>query len=482
MKADVLLLWLFFWFHDVMAQKGLQCFVPGECLDSQILGATPTNSSRECWRHCQSVTGCTWFTFYKDSQVCTPLSGCLRLSNEKCQENCISGEEECPEVQCGVHGRCYGALEGIRKVANAKECASMCGQRDECFWNTYDPEHESCLMTNDCPLLDRTCSNCSSSERDCTAEMDANINTSIEDDPKGTSGLLMGTCLSLKQHYFNLDSNTTGKCKLPTFAVNTIVQHTMVDNVLHGCGHIPSDGVVCFKYNADKMYWIRTDLLKIMGGSLLYLLPIPNRGILILIKSNILYLYNGKKIEQVSKGFPFSTPWFQTPFCRTVISSDEILVGFSHQYINRTIKAYPQLRSINIKTGVFNNIKLPNLVLMDSVCGAFGPKGNRKVAIFGGRFVKNGKPERDFDRTLILDWNSKTFVAHGSSVKTSTSDIWEQTVAHRDTFLFYESDYTGTRIYKFDINGTETPISYLGVMPATCFNLANIPEEVAGCK
>ncbi|TRY71929.1 hypothetical protein TCAL_14859 [Tigriopus californicus] len=175
MKADAFILGLFFWFHNAVAQKGLQCFVPGECLDSQILGATPTNSSRECWRHCQSVTGCTWFTFYKDSQVCTPLSGCLRLSNEKCQDNCISGEEECPEVQCGVHGRCYGALEGIRKVANAKECASMCRHRDECFWNTYDPEHESCMMTNDCPLLDRSCSNCSSSERDCTAEMDANM-------------------------------------------------------------------------------------------------------------------------------------------------------------------------------------------------------------------------------------------------------------------------------------------------------------------
>eukprot|EP00094_Tigriopus_californicus_P014097 TCALIF_13653-PA protein Name:"Protein of unknown function" AED:0.30 eAED:0.30 QI:0/1/0/1/1/1/2/0/225 len=224
------------------------------------------------------------------------------------------------------------------------------------------------------------------------------------------------------------------------------------------------------------------DFLERKGGSLLYLLPIHNRGILILIKSNILYLYNGKKVEQVSKGFPFSTRWFQIPFCRTVISSDEILVGFSLLAINRKGEEYPNLRSINIKTGAVDKIKLPNLELMTSICGAFGPKGNRKVAIFGGKYFKNGKLGRDFDRTLILDWNSKTILADGPSLKDASPNRWGQTIAHRDTFLYYKSVNHETRIYKFDINGTETPIPYLGKIPATCYNLANIPEDVAGCK
>ncbi|TRY72241.1 hypothetical protein TCAL_16136 [Tigriopus californicus] len=102
-----------------------------------------------------------------------------------------------------------------------------------------------------------------------------------------------------------------------------------------------------------------------------------------MIKSNILYLYNGKKIEEVSKEFPFSTPWFQIPFCRTVISSDEILVGFSRKpYIAKGVE-HPILAQSTSKLGP-STISLPNLELMNSICGAFGPQGNRKVAIFGG--------------------------------------------------------------------------------------------------
>ena len=50
------------------------------------------------------------------SQICTLLSGCLELGNTKCGQDCISGQEECPQLQCGVKGVCIGALEGIRKV------------------------------------------------------------------------------------------------------------------------------------------------------------------------------------------------------------------------------------------------------------------------------------------------------------------------------------------------------------------------------
>ncbi|XP_059085583.1 uncharacterized protein LOC131882454 isoform X2 [Tigriopus californicus] len=151
----------------LISSPGIQCFVPGECLDSQILDARPTDTSRACLNLCQNLTGCEWFTWYTDSKVCTSLSGCLSLTEEKCGSNCISGEQECPEIQCGIQGRCYGALEGIRKVGSDKECGSICGQRSECTWFSYSNQTNSCTMTNDCPALDRSCDDCLASETSC---------------------------------------------------------------------------------------------------------------------------------------------------------------------------------------------------------------------------------------------------------------------------------------------------------------------------
>ena len=33
--------------------EGIQCFIPGECLDSQTLELTSTNTSTECLKVCQ---------------------------------------------------------------------------------------------------------------------------------------------------------------------------------------------------------------------------------------------------------------------------------------------------------------------------------------------------------------------------------------------------------------------------------------------
>ncbi|TRY79456.1 hypothetical protein TCAL_09787 [Tigriopus californicus] len=156
----------------LISSPGIQCFVPGECLDSQILDARPTDTSRACLNLCQNLTGCEWFTWYTDSKVCTSLSGCLSLTEEKCGSNCISGEQECPEIQCGIQGRCYGALEGIRKVGSDKECGSICGQRSECTWFSYSNQTNSCTMTNDCPALDRSCDDCLASETSCAVTTD----------------------------------------------------------------------------------------------------------------------------------------------------------------------------------------------------------------------------------------------------------------------------------------------------------------------
>eukprot|EP00095_Tigriopus_kingsejongensis_P004225 maker-scaffold74_size411160-snap-gene-3.17 protein:Tk04225 transcript:maker-scaffold74_size411160-snap-gene-3.17-mRNA-1 annotation:"type iv pilus-associated protein" len=106
----------------VVNAAGLQCFVDGECLDSMLIDVEPTNTSSMCLHHCQNTRGCEWFTWYKDTSLCASLSVCLRLNGTYCGDNCVSGEVECPEFYCGVKGKCLGALEGMRLVADVAEC------------------------------------------------------------------------------------------------------------------------------------------------------------------------------------------------------------------------------------------------------------------------------------------------------------------------------------------------------------------------
>lgn len=149
-----------------VSRREIQCFVDGECLDSQILDFRKTNNSQECLKACQATQGCEWFTFYEDTMTCTSLSGCIGLSTEKCGD-CTSGEEECPEFICGVQGKCFGALEGIRKVEDIMECKTICRNRPECKWYTYEAAEKACTITNDCPVLDKTCKHCMSYENAC---------------------------------------------------------------------------------------------------------------------------------------------------------------------------------------------------------------------------------------------------------------------------------------------------------------------------
>ena len=152
----------------VHSSEYLKCFVPGECRDSQILDVTSQNDSTRCLRHCQATQGCEWFTFYEDSKACASLSGCLDLNATYC-DRCISGETECPEYTCGVQGKCFGAMEGVRLVNNTDDCQSECSKRAECNWHSFVPSSKSCILTNDCPALDKTCTDCVASEKGCTS-------------------------------------------------------------------------------------------------------------------------------------------------------------------------------------------------------------------------------------------------------------------------------------------------------------------------
>lgn len=79
----------------------------------------------------------------------------------------ISAEEECPHFKCGLVGKCFGALEGIRKTESVMECMVTCQNREECEWYVFDKAASTCTLSNDCPALDKSCQTCKAYQKGC---------------------------------------------------------------------------------------------------------------------------------------------------------------------------------------------------------------------------------------------------------------------------------------------------------------------------
>ncbi|TRY63446.1 hypothetical protein TCAL_16607 [Tigriopus californicus] len=107
-------------------------------------------------------------------------------------------------------------------------------------------------------------------------------------------------------------------------------------------GHYSNILIACYKFDTEKKAWDKTDHLMLKNRFFSFL-PIPNRGILILTGSKSVYMYGGMKIQKVMEGFPLTSTSFKGSFCRTVVATDEILVGFT--------QSTTPLRSINLNTG-----------------------------------------------------------------------------------------------------------------------------------
>ena len=131
------------------------------------------------------MTGCEWFTFYQKMETCVGLTGCIRLEPINEMDKIISGERECPEYHCEEQGMCLGALEGIlnlfsihllmfssglMKTDNISSCHTKCTKHNRCFWATYNTNNNICLLTNDCPAMDKACKNCTAMEKGCWKE------------------------------------------------------------------------------------------------------------------------------------------------------------------------------------------------------------------------------------------------------------------------------------------------------------------------
>ena len=91
-----------FFLPSIFAQS---CFVPGECTESNLISAQPTDDANGCLKLCQNTTECTWFTYITYAGLCETLKNCGLLSVSNCAD-CVSGEVTCTVPECNVNGLC----------------------------------------------------------------------------------------------------------------------------------------------------------------------------------------------------------------------------------------------------------------------------------------------------------------------------------------------------------------------------------------
>lgn len=238
---------------SVALENGLTCFEPGQCLDSLMLDLGPSKSSSDCLHKCQDeVEGCEWFTYYKDSLQCISLTTCLNLTKEGCTD-CISGEKECPEPICNVNGKCLGALEGNQPAANLQACHQMCLDIPNCGWFSYNKKEKICQVTADCPVLDKTCLDCVSSEGSCEPKRGPTLFV-VGGDPESSNSKTEAVDLSGEMKTCNKP--------IADFKYHIGSVGTFIDNKIFVCGGMNMSSTsqynMCFIYKSEKNEWENT--------------------------------------------------------------------------------------------------------------------------------------------------------------------------------------------------------------------------------
>ena len=88
-----------------LAKADLQCFVPGECIQSNLVSVESTQSAEMCLDLCKNTDNCQWFTYIAYASLCELLQDCPQLDESNCAE-CVSGEVACEAPKCDVQGIC----------------------------------------------------------------------------------------------------------------------------------------------------------------------------------------------------------------------------------------------------------------------------------------------------------------------------------------------------------------------------------------
>ena len=142
------------------------CFVEGECYKSDYIAIAVTENSRACLEYCQSVEGCTQFTYYSDHGACFAFSECVELRTEDCSD-CASGDAVCPAYQCSLQGKCDGSFVGFDYFQSEEECIDLCRLSPDCGWWSYASGNGYCVLTEDCPTVDVSINGTTYGEQGC---------------------------------------------------------------------------------------------------------------------------------------------------------------------------------------------------------------------------------------------------------------------------------------------------------------------------
>ena len=90
-----------------------QCFIPGECTSSALVGAEPAVDVNNCLQLCKDSSDCAWFTFVPYAMFCELFSECAVLSIDNCA-SCISGQKVCEAPKCDVVGLCQVSSNSLK--------------------------------------------------------------------------------------------------------------------------------------------------------------------------------------------------------------------------------------------------------------------------------------------------------------------------------------------------------------------------------
>jgi len=157
----------------VAGQGCTDCFESGRVVGT-ILTTVVQDTDCDCQVSCNSVNGCTDFTFDTTTGICS-----LMLSRDGLStcSTCTSGPVSCPTVttttasppaceKCYDTGRCSGTLLSTDITNTDCECQASCAANQACTDFTFDSTNGICSLMGSCTSLS-TCSTCSSGPPVC---------------------------------------------------------------------------------------------------------------------------------------------------------------------------------------------------------------------------------------------------------------------------------------------------------------------------
>ena len=71
---------------------------------------------------------------------------------------------------CWEEGQCDGHFIADMTLRNDSQCLDACKGEDACVWFNYKDEDNSCVLLEDCPIIEQDCNDCVTGHRLCTDE------------------------------------------------------------------------------------------------------------------------------------------------------------------------------------------------------------------------------------------------------------------------------------------------------------------------